>query len=188
MIFWLLIISKKYNLWLFQNYYWMGRRRHFGVGFWSSKYFGKHTLQQKRKKFFVVGKLWVKKDFSLGQMAFFERICFTCTTKRRFRRENAFLLDSWFWWVQKMIPFLVYYKQSVSKEARNALFVWPVTLLTKSVCITLSTQFFFLPRNVAFEKRTLKWQWKEDKTICGKAKSYLRRLFGPSWENWEISK
>ena len=30
------------------------------------------TLQQKRKKFFVVGKLWVKKDFSLGQMAFFE--------------------------------------------------------------------------------------------------------------------
>ena len=145
------------------------------------------TLQQKRKKFFVVGKLWVKKDFSLGQMAFFERICFTCTTKRRFRRENAFLLDSWFWWVQKMIPFLVYYKQSVSKEG-NALFVWPVTLLTKSVCITLSTQFFFLPRNVAFEKRTLKWQWKEDKTICGKAKSYLRRLFGPSWENWEISK
>ena len=32
---------------------------------------------------------------------------------------------------------------------------------------------------VAFEKQTLKWQWKEDKIICGKANSYFRRLSGP---------
>ena len=41
---------------------------------------------------------------------------------------------------------------------------------------------------VAFEKQTLKWQWKEDKIICGKAKSYFRRLSGPFRKNEEISK
>ena len=40
---------------------------------------------------------------------------------------------------------------------------------------------------VAFEKQTLKWQWKEDKIICGKANSYFRRLSDPS-KNEEISK
>lgn len=41
---------------------------------------------------------------------------------------------------------------------------------------------------VAFEKQTLKWQWKEDKIICGKANSYFRRLSGPFRKNEEISK
>ena len=41
---------------------------------------------------------------------------------------------------------------------------------------------------VAFEKQTLKWQWKEDKIICGKANSYFRRLSGPFRRNEEISK
>ena len=41
---------------------------------------------------------------------------------------------------------------------------------------------------VAFEKQTLKWQWKEDKIICGKAKSYFRRLSGPFRKNEEIFK
>ena len=39
-----------------------------------------------------------------------------------------------------------------------------------------------------FEKQTLKWQWKEDKIICGKANSYFRRLSGPFRKNEEISK
>ena len=42
--------------------------------------------------------------------------------------------------------------------------------------------------NVAFEKQTLKWQWKEDKIICGKANSYFRRLSGRFRKNEEISK
>ena len=41
---------------------------------------------------------------------------------------------------------------------------------------------------VAFEKQTLKWQWKEDKIIYGKANSYFRRLSGPFRKNEEISK
>ena len=41
---------------------------------------------------------------------------------------------------------------------------------------------------VAFEKQTLKWQWKEDKIICGKANSYFRRLSGRFRKNEEISK
>ena len=41
---------------------------------------------------------------------------------------------------------------------------------------------------VAFEKQSLKWQWKEDKIICGKANSYFRRLSGPFRKNEEISK
>ena len=41
---------------------------------------------------------------------------------------------------------------------------------------------------VAFEKQTLKWQWRENKIICGKANSYFRRLSGPFRKNEEISK
>ena len=39
-----------------------------------------------------------------------------------------------------------------------------------------------------FEKQTLKWQWREDKIICGKANSYFRRLSGPFRKNEDISK
>ena len=41
---------------------------------------------------------------------------------------------------------------------------------------------------VAFEKQTLKLQWKEDKIIRGKANSYFRRLSGRFRKNEEISK
>ena len=41
---------------------------------------------------------------------------------------------------------------------------------------------------VAFEKQTLKLQWKEDKIIRGKANSYFRRLSQPFPKNEEISK
>ena len=92
----------------------------------------------------------------------------------------------------KRWPFLVT-KSSTFKEAKRLYFF---VTLEFFVSITFATELVHKKQKkqlrrqliVAFEKQTLKWQWKEDKIICGKANSYFRRLSGPFRKNEEISK
>ena len=87
-------------------------------------------------------------------------------------------------------PFLVT-KSSTFKEAKRLYFF---VTLEFFVSITFATELVHRSKkneastHCCFEKQTLKWQWKEDKIICGKANSYFRRLSGPFRKNEEISK
>ena len=83
-------------------------------------------------------------------------------------------------------------KAVLLKEAKRLYFF---VTLEFFVSITFATELVHKKQKklrrqliVAFEKQTLKWQWKEDKIICGKANSYFRRLSGPFRKNEEISK
>ena len=84
-------------------------------------------------------------------------------------------------------------KAVLLKEAKRLYFFVTMEFF---VSITFATELVHKKQNkkkrrqliVAFEKQSLKWQWKEDKIICGKANSYFRRLSGPFRKNEEISK
>ena len=91
----------------------------------------------------------------------------------------------------KRWPFLVT-KSSTFKEAKRLYFF---VTLEFFVSITFATELVHRSKkkneastHCCFEKQTLKWQWREDKIICGKANSYFRRLSGPFRKNEEISK
>ena len=77
------------------------------------------------------------------------------------------------------------------KEAKRLYFFVTIEFF---VSITFATKLVHRRKKmrrqliVAFEKQTLKLQWKEDKIIRGKANSYFRRLSGRFRKNEEISK
>ena len=87
-------------------------------------------------------------------------------------------------------PFLVTTSSTFEGSKRLYFFV----TLEFFVSITFATKLVHRRKKmrrqliVAFEKQTLKLQWKEDKIIRGKANSYFRRLSGRFRKNEEISK
>ena len=82
-------------------------------------------------------------------------------------------------------------KAVLLKEAKRLYFFVTMEFF---VSITFATELVHRSKkneastHCCFEKQTLKWQWREDKIICGKANSYFRRLSGPFRKNEEISK
>ena len=118
---------------------------------------------------------------------------------------NSFFLKHQFWCVHewscsrmifgKRWPFLVT-KSSTFEGSKKALLFCHKLTMEFFVCITFATELVHKKQKKIeasthccfWKKQSLKWQWKEDKIICGKANSYFRRLSGPFRKNEEISK
>ena len=116
---------------------------------------------------------------------------------------NSFFLKHQFWCVHewsctsrmifgKRWPFLVTRSSTFEGSQKALLFchngIFRVYHICNGTCPQEAKKKLRRQLIVAFEKQTLKWQWKEDKIICGKANSYFRRLSGPFRKNEEISK
>ena len=128
---------------------------------------------------------WVDKKVPSLHLAhkwnsFFLKHQFWCVL-RHHSRTWSFVSENLFWSLQAVLL----------KEAKRFYFFVTIEFF---VSITFATKLVHRRKKmrrqliVAFEKQTLKWQWKEDKIICGKANSYFRRLSGRFRKNEEISK
>ena len=146
--------------------------------------FTEQVHKQRKKSSSDFSLSWQKKQVSIlptSETVFFWNISFDVFTSDLAPSRMIF---------GKRWPFLVT-KSSTFKEAKRLYFF---VTLEFFVSITFATELVHRSKkneastHCCFEKQTLKWQWKEDKIICGKANSYFRRLSGPFRKNEEISK
>ena len=130
---------------------------------------------------------WVEKKKTSLHLAhkwnsFFLKHQFWCVLRHQFHTWSLVSKDL-FWSLQAVLL----------KEAKRLYFFVTIEFF---VSITFATKLVHRRKKknmrrqliVAFEKQTLKLQWKEDKIIRGKANSYFRRLSGRFRKNEEISK
>ena len=128
---------------------------------------------------------WVDKKVPSLHLAhkwnsFFLKHQFWCVLRHQ-SHTLSFVSENLFWSLQAVLL----------KEAKRLYFFVTIEFF---VSITFATKLVHRRKKmrrqliVAFEKQTLKLQWKEDKIIRGKANSYFRRLSGRFRKNEEISK
>lgn len=115
----------------------------------------------------------------------------SCPQVKQFFSETSVLMCSETSVSHKRGPFLVTTSSTFEGSKKALLFCHIGIFRVYHICNGTCPQKQKKMRRqliVAFEKQTLKWQWKEDKIICGKANSYFRRLSGRFRKNEEISK
>ena len=115
----------------------------------------------------------------------------SCPQVKQFFSETSVLMCSETSVSQKRGPFLVTTSSTFEGSKKALLFCHNRIFRVYHICNETCPQKEKKMRRqliVAFEKQTLKLQWKEDKIIRGKANSYFRWLSGRFRKNEEISK